>query len=92
MQKTIRITVDAATFTDKRSVHETMCSALQSSDYTGNNLDALHDALTSVGQKTRLTVKNFDKASRALDEYADKLALVLAVSAAENPLLTVIFE
>ena len=92
MFKVEKITVDAAEFADKESTHAALKKALKNGDYIGNNLDALHDALTGIGRRTRLTIVNFDKAAGMLDEYADRLALVLAVSAAENPVLTVIFE
>ena len=92
MFKTEKITVDASLFTDVKAVHTELKKALKSENYYGNNLDALHDALTSVCRRTRLTVINFNKAAPELEEYADKLALVLAVSAAENPVLSVVFE
>ena len=92
MYKVEKIIIDAAEFKDKASTHAALKKAIKSGDYIGNNLDALHDVLTSIGRRTRITIVNFDKAAAALDEYADRLALVLAVSAAENPVLTVVFE
>ncbi len=92
MQKVEKITVDASLFTDKQTTHETLKKAIKSENYIGNNLDALHDALTSICRRTRITIVNFDKAAGMLDEYADRLALVLSVSAAENPILSVVFE
>lgn len=87
-----KIVVDAAAFTDKKAVHAALKEAIGSEDYIGSNLDALHDVLTTICKKTRITVKNFHKAEEQLEDYAKSLASVLAASAAENPYLTVVFE
>ncbi len=92
MFKIEKITVDAAGFTDVPSVHAALKAAIGEKNYFGNNLDALHDALTSICRRTRITVTNFARAYERLDDYAAKLAAVLAVSAAENPVLSVVFE
>ena len=90
MQK--KILIDASSFTDIKETHAVFKAAIGSDDYTGSNLDALYDVLTSIGKKTRITVTNYKAAEENLGEYAEKLALVLAVSASANPMLTVVFE
>ena len=92
MQRMEKIYVDALSFTDIKSTHAALRTAIGSDDYIGSNLDALHDVLTEIGRKTRITVTNYRSAKENLGEYAEKLALVLAVSASENPYLTVVFE
>ena len=87
-----KITVDASRFTDKKATHAALREAIGSEDYIGSNLDALEDVLTSIGKKTRITLKNFNKAEEQIGDYAESLALVLASSAAANPNLTVVFE
>ena len=87
-----KITVDASDFTDKKATHAALRKAIGSQDYIGSNLDALEDVLTSIGKKTRITLKNFNKAEEQIGDYAETLALVLASSAAANPNLTVVFE
>ena len=87
-----KIYVDASSFTDIKAAHAALRTAIGSDDYTGSNLDALYDVLTSIGKKTRITVTNYKAAEENLGEYAEKLALVLAVSASQNPVLTVVFE
>ncbi|MBQ7700173.1 MAG: barstar family protein [Clostridia bacterium] len=92
MQRIEKITVDAAAFTDTASTHAALRAAIGEKGYAGSNLDALHDVLTSIGRRTRITVTNYRAAEENLGEYAEKLALVLAVSASSNPVLTVVFE
>ena len=48
MQKVEKITVDASLFIDKQTTHESLKKAIKSENYIGNNLDALHDALTGI--------------------------------------------
>ena len=92
MQKTEKIFIDASAFTDVSAAHAAMRDAVGSKDYIGSNLDALHDVLCSIGRRTRITVTNYRAAEMNLGEYAEKLALVLAVSASSNPCLSVVFE
>lgn len=87
-----KIEVDASLFTDPQAVHTVLKQALCEDGYIGNNLDALHDVLTAVGKKTKITVKNFTAAEKQLGDYASALALVLASSASSNRYLTVVFE
>ena len=92
MQRMEKIYVDALSFTDIKSTHAALRTAIGSDDYIGSNLDALHDVLCSIGRRTRITVTNYRAAEMNLGEYAEKLALVLAVSASSNPCLSVMFE
>ena len=92
MQRIEKINVDASAFTDIKSTHAALRGAIGSDEYIGSNLDALHDVLSSIGRRTRITVTNYRAAEESLGEYAEKLALVLAVSASQNPVLTVVFE
>ena len=90
MQK--KILIDASSFTDVKATHATLREAIGGDGYAGSNLDALHDVLTSIGARTKITIINYRSAEENLGEYAEKLALVFAVSASKNPMLTVIFE
>ncbi len=90
MQK--KILIDASSFMDVKETHAAIKAAIGSEDYVGSNLDALHDVLTGIGRRTRITVVNYRKAEEYLGEYAEKLAFVLAVSASSNPFLSVVFE
>lgn len=87
-----KIYVDLSSVKDEKELHTALKSALDNDGYTGENLDALHDVLTGICKKTILTVTGFDAFARELDTYAEKLALVLAVSASENRALTVVFD
>ena len=86
-----KIYVDLSSVKDEKELHAALRSALKNDGYTGDSLDALHDVLTSICKKTKITVAGIDKAARELDTYAEKLALVFAVSASENRYLTVEF-
>ena len=58
----------------------------------GNNLDALHDHLTSLPCQTELTLLNWDHAEEALGHYANGLKRMLTDSQAENPLLMIHYK
>ena len=55
----------------------------------GNNLDALHDYLTSLSAPTELTLQNWPAAEEVLGRYANALKRMLTDAEAENPLLTI---
>lgn len=84
-----KIYIDLSSVKDEKALHTALGSSLDG--YSGANLDALHDALTSICKKTKLFITGFDAFSREFDGYAERLALVLAVSASENRYLTVEF-
>ena len=92
MQRIIKINIDCKSFEDVKTAHAVMRAAIGSDQYIGSNLDALHDTLTSICKKTRITVTDFGAAEEKLGEYAGKIAYVLAASASQNPALTVVFE
>ena len=61
--------------------------ALSFPDYYGNNLDALHDMLTSWDQPMAFVLRLPEKGEMAA--YGQKLYRVFADSAAENPRISV---
>ena len=86
------ILIDASLFTDRAKVHEILKTALESANYLGNNLDALHDALTSITVDTRIILRNLYHSRKHLGGYTETIAEVFAASAAANPHLTVVLE
>ena len=56
MEEKSTIVFDFSLFRDYRSAHAVMRAALGSTDYIGNNLDALHDVLTSLRKETAIRV------------------------------------
>ena len=57
-----------------------------------NNLDALHDTLTSLPHQTELTLLNWTAAEEVLGHYAKALRRMLADAETENPLLTIHYK
>ena len=62
---------DFSQFTDRRTAHGAMRAALGEYGYEGNNLDALYDALTSMGD-AEITLINTKKGRALIDDYAEK--------------------
>lgn len=58
----------------------------------GNNLDALHDFLTSLPRPTELTLQNWPQAEASLGRYAKALTRMLTDSEKENPLLAIHYK
>lgn len=58
----------------------------------GNNLDALHDHLTSLPEPAELTLLNWSHAEASLGRYAKALNRMLTDSETENPLLTIHYK
>ena len=56
------------------------------------NLDALHDCLTDITEPTELVIRGGAALETALGGYAAALQRVLADCAAENGLLSVVWE
>lgn len=73
-------------------LHERLREKLGSERYIGNNLDALHDVLTSISEHTLLIITGLEGAKDALGGYANVLERVFTDSAEQNPRLEVRFE
>lgn len=86
------LTVDARGFTSRPAMHAAMRAVLGEENYIGNNLDALHDCLTSICEKTTLRIEHWGAAAHKLGKYADSLWRVLYDSQKENALLDIIIE
>lgn len=85
MENTRTIILDFSRFRSRAAVHETLRAALQSEDYIGNNLDALHDALTSLRRDALLQLRRVESGRKKLGPYCDTLLACLADAAEENP-------
>lgn len=82
------LTFNFSKFASKAEAHRIMKEKLDHPDYIGNNLDALHDVLTTVGP-TKLTVRKVEEGKALLGDYIDTLLRVLQDSAEENENLKV---
>lgn len=86
------VTLDCRGFVPRSALHKAFAEALSFPDHYGNNLDALHDCLTSLTQETRLTLLHWPAAEAGLGRYAVGLKRVLEDAKKENPLLHILFE
>ena len=87
-----QLTLDCRGFVPRSELHRIFAEALSFPDHYGNNLDALHDCLTSLPEETSLTLQNWDAAAEGLGRYAQALKRVLEDSQEENPRLKIQFE
>lgn len=85
------ITIDCSVIDSRESLHRTFSEALSLPEFYGNNLDALHDCLTSICEDTTLEIQNWAAAEAALGNYA-KAAHRCLTHADRNPHLTVEFH
>lgn len=86
------ITLDCRGFIPRSELHRILAEALSFPDHYGNNLDALHDCLTSLPEETHLILQNWEAAEVGLGRYALGLKRVLEDSQEENPRLKIHFE
>lgn len=87
-----QVTLDCRGFVPRSELHRAFADALSFPDHYGNNLDALHDCLTSLTEEVHLTLANWDDAENALGKYGAALKRVLTESAKENALLHITFH
>jgi len=86
------ITLDCRGFVPRSELHKAFAEALSFPDHYGNNLDALHDCLTSLPEEIRLTLVHWEAAEEVLGRYAVGLKRVLDDAEAKNPLLHIHYE
>ena len=82
--ETLYFTIDASRFTTRREAHRVMKEVFAGYEYYGNNLDALHDVLTSIRQDAEITVCGLDAARQQIGAYADRLLRVFGDASEEN--------
>ncbi|MBQ7011486.1 MAG: barstar family protein [Clostridia bacterium] len=82
---------DFSQFTDRRAAHGAMRAALGEYGYEGNNLDALYDALTSMGD-AEITLINTKKGRTLIDDYAEKILRTLIDAAEDSGCVTLIIK
>ena len=88
----MRFVLDGSSVGSREVLHRTLAAGLRLPDWYGGNLDALHDCLTSLPAPVELEIHGSDSLARALGCYTARLRRVLRDSAAENPMLTVIWD
>lgn len=76
----------------KEKAHAHIAGRMGFPAYYGNNLDALMDCLTEIGEVTEITVVCADRLTENLGEYGTKLLSVMAAATGENPRLTLVLR
>ena len=85
------ITIDCRGFIPRSDLHRAFSAALSFPDWYGNNLDALHDMLTSLSEDIALSLLHWEDAEQSLGRYALSAKRAIWDAAEENPHLTVQF-
>jgi len=83
------VTIDCTPILGSADFHQQLASALSLPEYYGNNLDAMYDCLTELGQDIQLVLDNWYPLSVRLGHYAEKTLYTFRCAAEENPHLTV---
>ena len=88
----MKYVLDGKKMVSREEAHKYLKETFGFPEYYGENLDALHDCLTSLPEETSLTLQNWDTAAEGLGRYAQALKRVLEDSQEENPRLKIHFE
>ena len=83
-----KIIIDPANIATVKALYIYMAYMLDLPAYYGNNLDALHDVLAEIGEKTHIVLLTGHAAGECA-AYMPRLARVMEDAAQENPCLTV---
>lgn len=92
MEEKSTIVFDFSLFRNYRSAHAVMRAALGSTDYIGNNLDALHDVLTSLRKETAIRAVQINRGREQIGSYCDRILVCIADAVRENPHLSLSVE
>ncbi len=84
------IVIDCKNINSRYQLHEKLAESLGFPEWYGNNLDALHDCLTDISEKTEVVLENYSMLKENLDKYAALFEKVITVSTEENENLTFI--
>ena len=74
--------IDCSTIHTREDLHRIFRETLSFPDWYGNNLDALHDCLTEISGKVRLT--DWETAENRLGAYGAKAKKAIAAAALHN--------
>ena len=89
---TKKIVIDGSLITTKEEFYEFMRSALGSDLLAGSNLDALHDALTTVSYYSEFIVEGQSLLEHNLGSFWDKVCEVFNDSLDENYNISLSYE
>ena len=83
--------IDGNAVSSMEDIHRTLVEQLAFPDWYGNNLDALHDCLTDLGEETVIALLHGEILAEKLEAGYARLCRVLSDAAEENPYLTIQF-
>ena len=86
------ISVDFSLFESRNTFHLIMKMIIGSDVYTGNSLDSLHDALTSICKKTVFVITNEEAGRANFGGYFDSIMRVFRDSAEENEMISFVTD
>ena len=86
------IIIDGSKIASREDFYESLRAQLGKDLLIGSNLDALHDALTSLTTPSDITIMERDLLEQSLGDYWGKIYEVLMDSLDENFDLSVSFE
>ena len=78
------ITIDCAEIPDKAALHQALAQALRFPEYYGNNLDALYDCLTAMGEPVEIVVPSEELLTERLGRRGAALLRMLWDVSREN--------
>jgi ribonuclease inhibitor len=85
---TMEYTIDCAGISSKEELHAILAETLHFPAHYGGNLDALHDCLGEISQKTHLILLNWDHAAA----FARGFRFVFNDAEDENPNLFITIQ
>lgn len=77
--------VNCREITTRKGFHKQIAEIMDFPEYYGNNLDALSDVLTDIGEETLLILEESSKLQENLPPYYEKIVKVLNYVQEENP-------
>lgn len=83
------ITLNCDPIQGSADLHQQLAQTLSLPRYYGNNLDAMYDCLTELGQDTELVLNHWYPLSVRLGHYAEKTLYAFHCAVQDNPHLTV---
>lgn len=85
------IRLDGVYMTDRETTHSYLKFKFYFPDFYGNNLDALYDQLTEIGEPTKIIIYQVDELKQNQPEYGRSILKVFRAAEDANPNLTVRF-
>lgn len=79
------VTIDCSTILENADLHRVFSSQLHLPGFYGKNLDALHDCLTSLPQKTTINLLHTQSLIDNLGPYGRAAIAAIAHAERENP-------